>query len=168
MKNFTKKIMRIIIKFIVVALLGTQATMFTPVVAQSPTQENSGSQPRIIQTLQGYSPKDYTLDEETYNKYILYTEVTKAHLSYADYKKLSKIAFCESGYRMYDENGSVLKNSKTKDGGLMQINPIHESTAEKLGLDLETLEGNIRYAIYLYKQNGARDWYSSYKCHKIK
>lgn len=150
------------VKVFVVGIIGTQATILTPVVAQSPTEQNSGSQPRIIQSLIGYSPTDYQLDEETYNKYVLYTETIAAGLSYKDYKKLSKIAYCESSY-----NADAI-GPDGHDGGIMQIRDIHTKKAKELGHDITTLEGNIRYAIYLYKTQGVKPWYSSYSCHKIK
>ncbi len=47
----------------------------------------------------------------------------------------------------------------------MQINEYyHAKTAEKMGLDIYTLEGNMAYAKYLYEKNGLSDWDASRPC----
>lgn len=73
------------------------------------------------------------------------------------------IARCESGLRQHNEDGSVLV-SRTSDKGLFQINQVHWSTAEKMGINLDTVEGNIAYAKYLKEQRGTKDWYASAHC----
>jgi hypothetical protein len=35
---------------------------------------------------------------------------------------------------------------------------IHEEDAEKLGLDINTLEGNVRFAQHLYNKFGTKPW----------
>ncbi len=73
------------------------------------------------------------------------------------------VARCESGIRQFTSNGEVI-TSRTADRGLFQINPVHFKTAKSLGLDVDTVEGNIIYAWYLYQMNGLRDWSSSKSC----
>lgn len=47
----------------------------------------------------------------------------------------------------------------------MQINELyHLETAEKLGLDIYTIEGNVAYAKHLYEEQGAKPWMSSSPC----
>jgi hypothetical protein len=79
---------------------------------------------------------------------------------------LAEIAFCESTLRHYDSNGKVLRGKvDSADVGVMQINErYHKKTAEKLGLDLLTLEGNLAYAEYLYKKSGSQPWSASKPC----
>lgn len=79
---------------------------------------------------------------------------------------LVEIARCESSFRHLTEDGSVLRGKVNKgDVGLMQINEFyHADTAEKLGLDLETLEGNMAYAKYLYNREGGQPWKASSTC----
>lgn len=79
---------------------------------------------------------------------------------------LVEIARCESSFRHLTEDGNVLRGKVNKgDVGLMQINEYyHADTAEKLGLDLETLEGNMAYAKYLYNREGGQPWKASSNC----
>ena len=81
---------------------------------------------------------------------------------------LAEIARCESSFRQYDENGDVLRGKVNKsDLGLMQINEYyHGISAEKLGFDLETPEGNMAYAKYLYGREGGQPWKASSNCWK--
>lgn len=79
---------------------------------------------------------------------------------------LAEIAKCESHFRHIGKNGQVIRGELTEeDVGVMQINEyFHEDRAEKLGIDLHTLEGNLTYAKWLYAKEGAVPWYSSSKC----
>lgn len=85
---------------------------------------------------------------------------------FADIPILTKIAGCESHYRHLNSKGSVLRGEENiYDRGVMQINILyHLETAEKLGLDLHDLEGNVEYARYLYEKQGAKPWMSSSAC----
>lgn len=76
-----------------------------------------------------------------------------------------EIADCESNLRQFNEDGTVLI-SRTNDVGIMQINlAAHRETAERLGIDIYTLEGNVAYASILVANRGAQDWYMSRDCH---
>ena len=79
---------------------------------------------------------------------------------------LVDIARCESSFRHLTEDGNVLRGKVNNgDVGLMQINEYyHAKTADKLGLDLETLEGNMAYAKYLYNREGGQPWKASSTC----
>ena len=69
-----------------------------------------------------------------------------------------RIARCESSL-----NPTVV--SKTKDGGIFQINDfVHGETLKQLDLDPLILEDNLAYARHLYNRNGTRDWYMSKHC----
>jgi hypothetical protein len=47
----------------------------------------------------------------------------------------------------------------------MQINTrFHEATATEMGIDLESLNGNLEYAKYLYEKEGTKPWVSSKAC----
>jgi len=85
---------------------------------------------------------------------------------YADTPILADIAACESHFRQYDKNGSVLHGEVVyEDIGLMQVNETyHQKTADKLGLDLTTMQGNLAYAKYLYEKEGTAPWNSSKPC----
>ena len=79
---------------------------------------------------------------------------------------LIKIAKCESQFRQFDEDGSVLRGKVDKrDTGVMQINTkYHAKSAAELGFDITTTEGNIAYAKYLYKHQGTSPWKASKSC----
>lgn len=79
---------------------------------------------------------------------------------------LVEIARCESTFRHYDAEGKLLRGKvDSRDVGVMQINTYyHGATAEKLGIDLYTIEGNLEYAKYLYDKNGLKDWRASSAC----
>lgn len=80
--------------------------------------------------------------------------------------EMLKIAKCESGLRQFNEQGTVLI-SKTSDKGIFQINQVHWENAKRLGYDIDTIDGNLNYARYLYDRNGTGDWYMSSKCHMV-
>lgn len=66
------------------------------------------------------------------------------------------VARCESGlkpnaYNPHNKNGSV-------DGGLWQINSVHDSRLEELGLDKFNAEDATKFARMLYDENGFNDW----------
>lgn len=85
---------------------------------------------------------------------------------FTDTPILAEIAFCESRYRQFDSNGQVLRGvENAQDVGVMQINEkYHLDTAQKLGLNLYTLEGNMAYGRYLYDTQGTKPWNYSSAC----
>ena len=84
---------------------------------------------------------------------------------FADEPVMYAIAGCESNYRQYDADGSILRNTHSSALGLFQImQSTHEKTAAQLGIDIYTVEGNAAYAKYLYDQEGTAPWNSSKGC----
>lgn len=79
---------------------------------------------------------------------------------------LQAVAWCESGNRHFDKDGSVLRGTiNPQDIGKYQINlDHHSSTARELGFDLFTESGNATYARYLYEREGLHPWRYSQKC----
>ncbi len=79
---------------------------------------------------------------------------------------LVKVAQCESNFRHTGKDGEVLRGKANRyDVGIMQINErFHLARANRLGLDIYTLDGNLEYAKYLYKKEGAKPWKASSKC----
>lgn len=114
------------------------------------------------------SVKEQTLNSNRKNSIdyqsILLEEYIKQY--FKDDPALVEVAKCESTFRHLDKNGNVIRGiSNSKDVGVMQINEIyHEKRAEKLGLDIHTLEGNMAYAKWLYDREGLQPWKSSSKC----
>jgi hypothetical protein len=85
---------------------------------------------------------------------------------FADIPILQKIAYCESTLRHYNKDGTVRRGKvNAYDVGVMQINELyHAKEAKALGLDLETIDGNVAFARHLYEREGSAPWSSSGKC----
>lgn len=85
---------------------------------------------------------------------------------FADVPVMAAVAKCESRFRQYDKNGSVLRGEAVReDVGVMQVNETyHKAVAQKLGLDLTVIQDNVAYARYLYDQKGTQPWNSSKAC----
>lgn len=85
---------------------------------------------------------------------------------YADEPILVEIAWCESRYRQFSDDGTVIRgNVNREDVGVMQINEhFHADTAKKMKLDIYTVEGNVAFGKYLYDKYGTDPWSSSKKC----
>lgn len=87
-------------------------------------------------------------------------------------KELIKICTCESGQgtgkpQQYNViTGEVLRGVKNpKDIGMCQINLYwNGTTAEKMGLDVFKEQDNIKFANWLYEQQGAEPWGWSRAC----
>ncbi len=85
-----------------------------------------------------------------------------------DIPVLAEIAKCESQFRQFGTNGQVLHGEKDKrDVGVFQINTGYHKVP-----GLMTLEGNVNYAIQLYKdavkrgEDGTQYWTASKPCWK--
>lgn len=81
-----------------------------------------------------------------------------------DAPEMVAIINCESGFVHYKPDGTVLRGRVTpKDTGVAQINKdFHEAQADKLGFDLESVDGNLGMARHIYDNGGSRQWV----CHK--
>ena len=90
--------------------------------------------------------------------------ITKEY--FKDTPVLAEIARCESTYRQFSEKGNVLRGKvNSADVGVMQINEkYHLKRSQELGLDIHTLEGNLAYGKFLYKEQGSRPWNASRPC----
>jgi hypothetical protein len=66
----------------------------------------------------------------------------------------------------YDTDGSVLRGRLVpQDTGMCQINTYYwGADAQRLGFDLETPEGNIHMANYIYDRSGTQPWLASKSC----
>ncbi len=85
---------------------------------------------------------------------------------FEDIPVMIQVARCESTFRHTLEDGSVLTGKvDPADTGVMQINMrYHGATAEKLGLDLHDIYGNMAYARHLYEEQGTQPWSASSPC----
>lgn len=85
---------------------------------------------------------------------------------FADVPIMTDIAFCESRFRHYGNDGDVLRGDiEPSDVGVMQINEyFHGKKAQGMGINLHDFGGNLIYARYLYEKEGTEPWKSSKKC----
>src|ERR1035437_4579639 len=87
-------------------------------------------------------------------------------IEYADTPILIAIAQCESSFRQFNPDGTVVRGKvNSHDVGVMQINETYWlGKSKSLGDDIYTIEGNAAYAKYLYDNKGTDPWSSSSKC----
>jgi hypothetical protein len=96
-------------------------------------------------------------------KLLVMDESIKYKLSGRQFVQIVSIAKAESSGKQFDEEGNIIKGLKNKyDSGLLQINSLyHLDKAKEMGLDIYTLEGNIKYGVYLYYKEGTAPWLAS-------
>lgn len=76
------------------------------------------------------------------------------------------VARCESDLRQWAPGGAVLRGGLGGQMiGLFQLHErYHRDAAYALGLDIDTLLGNVLYARHLYSSEGLTPWRSSQHC----
>lgn len=80
---------------------------------------------------------------------------------FADIPAMIEIARCESNFRQFTDAGNVFRDASGDMVGIFQFYEIsHKASALARGLDLETLDGNMKYARSLYEAQGVRPWQS--------
>lgn len=84
----------------------------------------------------------------------------KVRAAFANAPEMAAVAKCESGFRQFSPDGSVLRGGA--DGryvGIFQIDePLHAAKASAAGNDILTIDGNIGYAVSLFAANGIAPW----------
>lgn len=77
-----------------------------------------------------------------------------------------EVARCESTFRHYLHDGSVLQGMvDPADTGVMQINKrYHLSSATNMDLDIENIYDNMEYARHLFERQGLQPWSASAPC----
>lgn len=88
------------------------------------------------------------------------------HEYFADIPVMIDVARCESRFRHFGKNGAVLRGELTPaDVGVMQINETyHKKTADKMEINLHSIDGNLAYARYLFEKEGTTPWLASSRC----
>jgi hypothetical protein len=87
-------------------------------------------------------------------------------------KPLERVCSCESsgdpdsGWKQHDKDGNVIRGViNNLDVGSCQINLYYwGDEAESLGFDLNSEEGNIKMANYIYDNYGLTPWNASRHC----
>jgi hypothetical protein len=79
---------------------------------------------------------------------------------------LQRIAWCESKDHQFNPNGTVHRGViNPHDIGYFQINEtFHLAESKRLGMNIYTLKGNIKFALWLYHKEGTTPWLWSSKC----
>lgn len=77
---------------------------------------------------------------------------------FVDTPAMIAIAQCESGFRQFNNNGTPLVGNNLYVGVFQIDEKIHTARAQDLGLDLNTVDGNLGYAKHLYEQAGTKPW----------
>lgn len=67
-----------------------------------------------------------------------------------------RVANCESGMNPNAKNSKNANGSV--DSGIFQINSVHHTRMEKLGLDVWNPRDNIKFAKILYDESGFMPW----------
>ena len=76
-----------------------------------------------------------------------------------------RIANCESGFRQFDSFGNPLFGGTGGMVGVFQeAAALHGDGAAALGFNINTLDGNLGYARYLYDTQGTAPWLGSVSC----
>jgi hypothetical protein len=85
---------------------------------------------------------------------------------FSDAPAMIRVAACESRYRQFKDDGSLLYNLQGSSAvGVFQImESIHYDNAVELGYDIHSVEGNIGYARHLYDTDGIGHWNASRHC----
>jgi hypothetical protein len=88
---------------------------------------------------------------------------------FKDIPVLAKVASCESQFRQFNLDGSVLRGVKNSfDVGVMQINEkYHLEQSKEKNVDIYSLNGNLEYARDLYNESGTAPWSSSKPCWSV-
>ena len=141
------------IAFLVSSLYGTGSAD----TAIASTTNAAGAATTTANTV-ATTTQETTMDRSAVEAYI------KAE--YADTPILISIAQCESNYRQFNPDGTVVRGQiDSHDVGVMQINETYWlGKSKSLGDDIYTVQGNVAYAKYLYAKSGTDPWNSSSKC----
>lgn len=86
--------------------------------------------------------------------------------SFSDAPIMHKVAFCESRNTQFDARGKIHRGVvNSKDVGIFQINEkYHLKRAQKMGIDIYSVEGNMEYARILFEESGTQPWSASKPC----
>lgn len=114
------------------------------------------------------APVEYSVERPTSTaSNVIYDKIVAASTKYGiDADTALRIARCESNFRQYNEDGTVLHGKvNPADSGIFQINEKwHLEQSENLDLNIHTTTGNIEYAMWLMKKEGIKHWKWSKPC----
>jgi len=96
-------------------------------------------------------------------KYTRESIIEKVRLEFLDAPIMLEVARCESQYKITAHN-TTLNTDGTTDGGIFQLNSVHDEELATLGLNKFDPEDNIKFARILYDRKGLQPWKSSRDC----
>lgn len=154
----------LLLPFSLITLVSPQAQSLPRIIFAATT---------VVQTEIAYAEQQATTTPKTVNpepvEPVVKKEVSNKPKLYAT---LVPVCSCESTGRPYNKpqqfhaDGSVIHGRiNPLDIGMCQINEkFWLTTAIKLGFDIDTEEGNIRMANYIYELHGLQPWSASKSC----
>ncbi len=83
---------------------------------------------------------------------------------FSDIPIMIAIARCESNFRQFTDSGNVLHGYGSMVGVFQFDENIHHAIALAHGYNIDTLDGNLGYARYVYNKQGTDPWISSFSC----
>jgi len=113
----------------------------------------------VVEIEQKPEPKEIQI-EVSYTKEGIIEKIRQAFL---DAPIMLEVARCESQYKITAHNTKLNKDGTT-DGGIFQLNSVHDQELAALGLNKFDPEDNIKFARILYDRSGLRPWNSSKGC----
>ena len=124
-------------------------------------------QPINIDDINVVEEEEPPLREEVQEEITIKQRVLNA---FPEHPEMVKVAKCESGLKQFNLNGSVIRGVENpRDVGLFQINEHYWlAEAQKLGINIYSLEGNIEMAKVILEQQGISAWHWSSHCHHQK
>ena len=145
---------KMIILFLATSLTGISS----PVSLLTPIHEASGEKVTIVE-----KDENLVVEQDVQTT----EEIVKDYFS--DAPIMVEIARCESTFRQTNSKGEVLRGiANSRDVGVMQINErYHGETAERMNVDIYSMDGNLEYARHLYEKQGTKPWKASEKCWKV-
>lgn len=89
----------------------------------------------------------------------------RVRAEFNDIPVMIDVARCESGFRQFDDSGNPLYGGSGGMVGVFQeAASIHSGAASDMGFDINTLDGNLKYARHLYDTEGTVPWLASASC----
>jgi hypothetical protein len=125
----------------------------------------------IILTLISFPPfrnvKAETASSTVHNRELVKKQVSQF---FSDIPVMIEIARCESNFRQFADSGNVFKGGTNKKMiGIFQIyDDVHREMAKSLNMDIDTVEGNMAYALHLYEREKTNPWIDSMSCWNTK
>lgn len=109
---------------------------------------------------------DYSVATSSDDRSIVLSIKDAVIYTYGSTSAMVQVASCESTYRQFNSDGTVLRGKVDPDDiGVFQINKVyHLKEAQSLGYDIFTTAGNIAFSKWLYQKEGTGPWDDSKSC----